>query len=453
MQSPSKNKHKGLIVAGMHSSSGKTAVTSLLLAAFRKRELAVQPFKVGPDYIDPGFHFHFSAIQSINLDPWIMGREYVVQAAQQFTENAFGVAEGVMGLFDGSDPTNDSGSTLEVAHWLRWPIILVVPCRNAGRSITAAIQGFVSEAGGLKHFAGIIFNQVNSESHAEYLRKACASLQLPILGSLPEIAELHWPERHLGLQPGIEQNLLEVEHMAELAEKNLELDQLFKIFSMQPMKEKNSNHDFSKYIKRIAVAQDQAFHFYYAANLEWLREQGVEIIPFSPLHDSKVPEYVEGMILGGGFPEVFAEKMSANKSMLISLKQAVDSGMPCYAECGGLMLLADGLKVNSGICYSMAGVVPGLVEMTKQLQNFGYCKIDSMKSGEVRGHEFHYSRWSDETKRANLWEVTRHSTGVSRREGYRTSNLHASYVHLYFPQAATFIREILHLSLLEPAKC
>ena len=247
---------------------------------------------------------------------------------------------------------------MEVANWLRWPIILVVPCRNAGRSITAAIQGFVSEAGGLKHFAGIIFNQVNSESHAEYLRKACASLQLPILGSLPEIAELHWPERHLGLQPGIEQNLLEVEHMAELAENNLELDQLFKIFSMQPMKEKNSNHDFSKYIKRIAVAQDQAFHFYYAANLEWLREQGVEIIPFSPLHDSKVPEYVEGMILGGGFPEVFAEKMSANKSMLISLKQAVDSGMPCYAECGGLMLLADGLKVNSGICYSMAGVVP-----------------------------------------------------------------------------------------------
>ena len=453
MQSPSKNKHKGLIVAGMHSSVGKTAVTSLLLAAFRKRELAVQPFKVGPDYIDPGFHFHFSAIQSINLDPWIMGRECLVQAAQQFTENAFGVAEGVMGLFDGSDPTNDSGSTMEVAHWLRWPIILVVPCRNAGRSITAAIQGFVSEAGGLKHFAGIIFNQVNSESHAEYLRKACASLQLPILGSLPEIAELHWPERHLGLQPGIEQNLLEVEHMAELAENNLELDQLFKIFSMQPMKERNLNHDFSKYIKRIAVAQDQAFHFYYAANLEWLREQGVEIIPFSPLHDSKVPEYVEGMILGGGFPEVFAEKMSANKSMLISLKQAVDSGMPCYAECGGLMLLADGLKVNSGICYSMAGVVPGLVEMTKQLQNFGYCKIDSLKSGEVRGHEFHYSRWSEETKQANLWEVTRHSTRISRREGYRTSNLHASYVHLYFPQAATFIREILHLSLLEPAKC
>ena len=168
-----------------------------------------------------------------------MGQEHILNAAQQYTNDTFGVAEGVMGLFDGFDPTNDFGSTMEVARWLRWPILLVVPCRNSGRSITAAIQGFVSEAGDPKHFAGIIFNQVNSESHAEYLRKACASLQLPILGSLPEIAELHWPERHLGLQPGIEQNLLEVEHMAELAENNLELDQLFKIFSMQPMKEEN----------------------------------------------------------------------------------------------------------------------------------------------------------------------------------------------------------------------
>ena len=140
MQAPSRNKHKGLIVAGMHSSGGKTAVTSLLLAALRKRNLALQPFKVGPDYIDPGYHFHFSAKHSVNLDPWIMGREHVIQAAQQFTGNAIGLAEGVMGLFDGSDPTNDSGSTMEVARWLQWPILLVVPCRNAGRSINAAIH-------------------------------------------------------------------------------------------------------------------------------------------------------------------------------------------------------------------------------------------------------------------------------------------------------------------------
>jgi len=448
MQSPSQKKHKGLIVAGIHSSGGKTAVTSLLLAALLKRTFTVQPFKVGPDYIDPGFHFHYSKQHSINLDPWIMGREHILQAAKEFTENTFGIAEGVMGLFDGSDPTNDSGSTMEVGRWLRWPILLVVPCQNSGRSITAAIQGFVAEAGGPEHFAGIILNQVNSESHADYLRKACASLQIPILGALPEIPELRWPERHLGLQPGVEQELPEADQLAELAEKYFDLELLLKKFpvlSTLAAQVKKLHSAPPKFSKRIAVAQDEAFHFYYVANLEWLRQQGAEIVSFSPLHDNKVPENVGGLILGGGFPEVFAEKISANKSMLSSIKKTVESGIPTYAECGGLMVLAEVLKLKSGQSLTMAGVVPGMVEMTKRLQYFGYCKIDLPKSGEVRGHEFHYSRWTEESTHANLWDVTRHSTGNSRREGYRTANLHASYVHLYFPQAAPLIREVLHL--------
>ena len=456
MQAPSRNKHKGLIVSGMHSSGGKTAVTSLLLAALRKRNLALQPFKVGPDYIDPGYHFHFSATHSVNLDPWIMGREHVIQAAQQFTGNAIGLAEGVMGLFDGSDPTNDTGSTMEVARWLQWPILLVVPCQNAGRSITAAIQGFVAEAGSAKHFVGIILNQVNSISHADYLRKACASLEIPILGALPKISELRWPERHLGLQPGVEQRLPEAGHLAELAEKYFDLDLLFDNFSMpstSSMKGRNTNRPISKFNKRIAVAQDEAFHFYYAANLRWLREQGVEIVTFSPLNDTRIPDNVDGLILGGGFPEVFAETMSENKTMLESFKKAVESGMPCYAECGGLMVLAASLKLQSGHCLSMAEVVPGMVEMKKQLQHFGYCKINLPELGEVRGHEFHYSHWLEETNQANLWEVIRHSTGVSRNEGYRTANLHASYVHLYFPQAASLIRGVLQLVPEGSARC
>ena len=338
MQSPSKKNHMGLIVAGMHSSGGKTAVTSLLLAALRKRNFTVQPFKVGPDYIDPGFHFHYSKQHSINLDPWIMGREHILQAAKEFTENAFGITEGVMGLFDGSDPTNDSGSTMEVGRWLRWPILLVVPCQNSGRSITAAIQGFVVEAGGPEHFAGIILNQVNSESHADYLSKACVSLQIPILGALPEIPELRWPERHLGLQPGVEQKLPGSDQLAELAEKYFDLELLFKKFPVLytlAAQVKKLHSAPPKFSKRIAVAQDEAFHFYYVANLEWLRRHGAEIVSFSPLHDNKVPENVDGLILGGGFPEVFAEEMSSNRSMLISLKKSVESGIPCYAECGG----------------------------------------------------------------------------------------------------------------------
>jgi cobyrinic acid a,c-diamide synthase len=377
-----------------------------------------------------------------------MGREHILQAAKKLTENAFGIAEGVMGLFDGSDPTNDSGSTMEVARRLSWPILLVVTCQNSGRSITAAIQGFVAEAGGPEHFAGIILNQVNSESHADYLSKACASLQIPILGALPEIPELRWPERHLGLQPGVEQKLPEADHLAELAEKYFDLKLLIKKFpalSASAVPVKNLQSTTPKFSKRIAVAQDEAFHFYYVANLEWLRQQGAEIVSFSPLHDNKVPENVDGLILGGGFPEVFAEKISANKSMLSSIKKTVESGIPTYAECGGLMVLAEVLKLKSGQSLAMAGVVPGMVEMTKRLQYFGYCKIDLPKSGEVRGHEFHYSRWTEESTHANLWDVTRHSTGNSRREGYRTANLHASYVHLYFPQAAPLIREVLHL--------
>jgi len=448
MQAPNNYKHKGLIVAGMHSSGGKTAVTCLLLGALRQRNLAVQPFKVGPDYIDPGFHSHFSAKSSVNLDPWIMGREHVVQAAEQFTENAFGIAEGVMGLFDGSDSTNDSGSTMEIARWLGWPILLVVPCRNAGRSITAAINGFIAEAGGEELFSGIILNQVNSESHAEYLRKACSTLEIPILGALSEIPELNWPERHLGLQPGLEQKFADSNELAELAEKYFDLDLLVKKFQVlsESVAQKNTQNSTPlTFCKRIAVAQDEAFHFYYAANLEWLRQQGAEIVSFSPLNDSYVPENVEALLLGGGFPEVFAEKISANKSMLSSLKKTVESGMPTYAECGGLMILAESMKLQSGQSLAMAGVVPGMVEMTKRLQQFGYCKIALPEKGEVRGHEFHYSRWSAETNRANLWNVKRHSTGISRTEGFRTANLHASYVHLYFPQAASLIAEILQI--------
>ena len=436
---------KGIIVAGMHSSSGKTAVTSLVLAATQKRGVSIQPFKIGPDYIDPGYHLHYSAKNSVNLDPWIMGRDHVVQAAGQFTKNSLGVAEGVMGLFDGSDPETDVGSTMEIARWLGWKILLVVPCQNAGRSITAAIQGFVREAGGVKHFIGIILNRINSESHAEYLYKACKSRGIPVLGALPEIPALSWPERHLGLQPGLEQKLPEPEVLAELAEKYLELDQLFNEISFPNQAKINVVKNNQQTRKRIAVAQDEAFHFYYSANLEWLRQNKVELLTFSPLRDKQIPENVDGIILGGGFPEVFAEEMSANKSMLDSLKTSVESGLPCYAECGGLMVMAEGLKLLSGKSFPMSGVVPGFAEMTKQLQHFGYCKVESSNFGEIRGHEFHYSYWTEETKQANLWEVTRHSTGISRMEGYRTSNLHASYVHLYFPQASSLISEIFNL--------
>ena len=449
-------KNSGIIIAGMNSSDGKTFVTCLLLSALVKRGISVQPFKIGPDYIDPGYHSHFSLRHSLNIDPWIMGKELVISETKKFTENAFGLAEGVMGLFDGSEKQTDVGSSMEVSRWLNWQILLVVPCKNAGRSITAAIKGYVSEAGGIKHFAGIILNKVNSASHGEYLLKACAPLNIPLIGSLTEESKFFWPERHLGLQPMLERKCVDREDLADFAEENIKIDFLLNKFSLKSgsrFVSKSKNRIRSNYPKRIAVAQDEAFHFYYAANLSWLKEQGLEIVLFSPLHDLQVPKDTDAIILGGGFPEVFAEKISLNKNMIESLRKSIESGMPCYAECGGMMILAEGLKLCSGELFSMAGVVPGIIEMTKQLQHFGYCKINLPGFGEIRGHEFHYSTWSKEEEMANLWSVTRHSTGVSRNEGYRVSKLHASYVHLYFPQVASLICDFFGLPFKEFSQC
>ena len=440
--------NKGVIVAGMGSSDGKTLVTCILLSLLERRDIVVQPFKIGPDYIDPGYHSSVSSKSSLNLDPWIMGKELVKKVAKRFTENAFGVAEGVMGLFDGFEKKSDVGSSMEVSRWLGWPIILVVPCQNVGRSIIASIQGFIAEAGGDSNFTGIILNKVNNKSHGEYLLDSCSSLKIPVLGILPETSKMQWKERHLGLKPVSEIKYVDKNELADFAEDHINLDLIKKSFSLKSESiifSKKCLKNISKGIKKIALAQDEAFNFYYRANFKWLEEKLVEIVKFSPLHDNQVPNNVDAIILGGGFPEVFAEKISFNKKMMVSLKKTIESGILCYAECGGLMILSEGLKLKSGKFLSMVGVVPGTVKMTKQLQNFGYCKIKLPKYGEIRGHEFHYSSWSGESKNANLWEVTRNSTGTFRKEGYSLKNLHASYVHLYFPQASKFISDFFRL--------
>jgi len=441
-----KSQDRGLIIAGTQSSSGKTAVVAMLLAALRQRGIPVQPFKVGPDFIDPGYHRTYAGIDSVNLDAWIMGEAEVRHAAERFTQNAVGVVEGVMGLFDGANPDNDAGSTYEAACWLDWPLVLVVPCAHAGRSIVAGIRGFLHEAGP-ERCLGVILNQVSSEGHATYLRKACANLEVPLLGIVPKLPELDWPERHLGLQASTERELPASEALAELAEQHLAIGRILDVVSVpaEDNREPAAVRKSRKARKRIGVAQDAAFHFYYRANLAWLREQGAEVVPFSPLSDATLPKNLDGLVLGGGFPEVFAEQVSANTTMRNALREVVAAGMPCYAECGGLMLLAEGLETKGGRTFPMVGVVPGRVRMTDRLQHFGYCCGNTEGLPEARGHEFHHSEWMEESERANLWTVTRHSTGVSRREGFGTETLHASYVHLHFPQAAPLLRKVLRL--------
>ena len=433
----------GIVLAGLQSSSGKTALTCLLLAGLQKRGVPVQPFKAGPDYLDPAYHQHFASCPSINLDSWMMGRSEVVRLVQKYGTGKLGLLEGVMGLFDGASPVSDEGSTLELARWLDWPIVLVVPAAKAGRSVRAAIRGFQLEAGA-DRIRGLILNLVSGESHADYLKQALADLKIPILGALPRLPELQWLERHLGLQAVSETSLPDRASLGRLAEKYLNLD---KFLSLAPQPEQCSvSEPIETHVRpscRIGVAQDSAFHFHYHENLEWLRHQGAELVQFSPLEDSTLPPALDGILLSGGFPECFAEKLSANQSMLKELKEFIEVGGSCYAECGGLMLLADSLRLLNGDEYPMAGVIPGTVSMTSKLQHFGYSEATPTNHPESwRGHEFHHSKWEQETSQANAWTVTKRNRIGSRLEGYRYRNLHASYIHLYFPKAAPLLSEL-----------
>jgi cobyrinic acid a,c-diamide synthase len=425
---------EGLVLAGMQSSSGKTAVTCMLLAALRERGLAPQPFKAGPDYIDPAYHQRFAGRPSINLDAWMMGHAEVQRLAQSYGKGRCNLLEGVMGLFDGSDPQSHAGSTLEIAQWLGWPIVLIVPCAKAGRSLKAAIRGFLLDAKPAQ-IVGLILNQVNGAAHAEYLGRAFAELELPILGVVPQLAELEWPERHLGLTASAELELSSVQRFAALGEEHLQVEALLQL--QLTSQETSAAEAPSPHPRlRIAVAQDEAFHFYYHENLEWLRRRGAELVAFSPLHDPALPLATDGVILGGGFPELFAAEIASNKNLLKSLHDFIERGGACYAECGGLMLLAERLRLLDGTEYEMAGVVPESVEMTERLQHFGYSQVSAPDGSVLRGHEFHHSRWLGEDQHANLWNVQKVSRKASRREGFRYRNLHASYVHLYFPQAS-----------------
>ncbi len=332
---------------------------------------------------------------------------------------------------------------MEVARLLNWPVVLVIPSARAGRSVAAALRGFVEDAGPGR-IAGVILNQVSGSSHGDYLREAIAPLKISVLGVVPFCEALAWPERHLGLQASQERAFPVRKELAQLAEKHLDLPRILTMLSPAPAQTNTSSTSVKRL--RIGVARDEAFHFYYESNLDYLRHRGAELVEFSPIHDSSMPSGIDGVMFGGGFPEMYADALSQNESLRSEIRSAIDAGLPCYAECGGLMLLAEELIACDGTRYPMAGVVPGVVEMTDRLNHFGYCVCSGLAgadSAEFRGHEFHHSRWRAETETANLWTVRRKRLGSQRREGFARNNLHASYVHLYFSMSEPALRPLL----------
>src|SRR5579859_2311063 len=343
-----------IVVAGTHSGVGKTSVTLGLIGALRRRGLTVQPFKVGPDFIDPLHHQHASGRPARNLDGWMLDPETNLERFARATADAdVAVIEGVMGLFDGSEGKSDRGSTAEMAKLLGLPVLLVIDASAMARSAAALIHGFTSFDRHLR-VAGVILNNVGGEIHAGMIRDAVAGA-VPMLGALPRAKDLVVPERHLGLHLPYEARTGYVEQLATLIETHIDLDALLSnsVIERLPVA---ATPPAVPPKARLAVARDEAFCFYYTDNLELLEQAGAELVRFSPI-DEPLPENIDGIYLGGGYPELHADKLSDNKPTRDAIREFASAGGPIYAECGGLMYLADTLDLD-GQPHPMCGVLP-----------------------------------------------------------------------------------------------
>jgi cobyrinic acid a,c-diamide synthase len=410
-----------LVIAGTASGVGKTSLVLGLTHELARRGLRVQTFKVGPDFLDPTWLALASGRPCYNLDGWMTSQRYVVELFARAAGDAdIALIEGVMGLFDGASPVGLEGSTAEVAAWLDAPVLLVVPARGAGRSLAATVLGFArfEPAVGI---AGVIANQGGSARHRAWLAEGLDSAGLPpLVGAVPRGALPPLPSRHLGLVTAAPGNLTPaiLARLADACRAHLDVEAILRkaeggggkgeggaaggqwsVVSCQlPVATDHGPRTTDLASFRLGVAWDEAFHFYYADNLEALEARGVEICRFSPLADAGLPADVAGVYLGGGYPELYAERLAANEAMLCEIRAWAAAGRPLYAECGGLMYLGRSLVTREGTRHAMAGVLPVETVVLDRLKTLGYVEVslaaDSLwgPAGAVcRGHEFHYS--------------------------------------------------------------
>lgn len=437
---------KGFVVAGTKSGAGKTTIALGLMAALGKRGLKVAPFKVGPDFIDPGHHARITGTDSRNLDGWMLSPSY---NRQNFARNTAGfdiaVVEGVMGLFDGYDGRSEAGSTAQMAKWLDLPVVLVVDAKSMARSAAAMVQGFERFDPELK-FAGVIFNNIGSDRHLSYLKEALENhVGMPLLGGIPQDSALTIPERHLGLVTREDYGGADdaIDHLAELLEARLDISGLLRrLPAASPEKSAPPAAPLAPGIGvRIGVARDRAFCFYYPDNLELLEMTGATLVPFSPLNAETLPENLDGLYFGGGYPELKAEQLSANVSLRAQVAECCREGMPIYGECGGFMYLCRQLIDRQGRSHPMAGCFPFTTRMFPRLRALGYREVELAADGligpkglTVRGHEFHYSELEDQmaSPPPTIYKMSARNGEHSRREGYQRHRCLGSYVHLHF---------------------
>lgn len=433
-------KTKRFVIAGTGSGVGKTTFTIGIMAALQQKGYVVQGFKCGPDYIDPTYHTAVTGRPSRNIDSWMFDDEAVREIVARASKDAdVAVIEGVMGFYDGKDPLSDTGSAAHISVVTESPVVLIVNCSSMARSVAAVVKGF-QMLSNQPNIVGVIANKVGSVRHYEMVKAAVEQeCGVPVLGYLKREAGIDVPSRHLGLVPAIERGELNefFETLGTLISETIDLEKLLALTEAPvlteslPLFESVGEPDIT-----IAVAKDAAFNFYYQENLELLEARGAKLVYFSPLANETVPSDVDGLYIGGGFPEEFAEQLAENKEVLASVRATIARDVPTLAECGGYMFLTEAIVNTSGECFDMVGAIPGYVKMQTKMAALGYREICGTEGNflislgeEAKGHEYHYSTYEGE-----LLQPAYETTGMfgTKLEGYQKGRLVAGYTHFHF---------------------
>lgn len=442
---------KAVCIAGTASGVGKTTLAAGLMGLFLKKGYSVAPFKVGPDYIDPQFHTFITGSPCSNLDSFFLDQhslEYIFQ--RNGCKKDISIVEGVMGLYDGLG-VSEKGSTASTAKKLNIPVVLVLDGKASSRSIAPIIRGFCDFDKEV-NIVGVIFNRVSGERHYLLLKEIVETYcDVSCLGYMPAKKELVLKSRHLGLIPAGEVENLEtqLEQVVLTLEKTIDFPGLLKAAGLYKKQEKSTNpFSITKKEKPInlAIARDDAFTFYYHDNLQLLKEAGINLVPFSPLNDKKLPAGTDAIYIGGGFPEEFAEELSSNREMTGDIKEQLEAGMPAFGECGGLMYLTEGIVTQKGHFFPMTGFFNVRCEMTKKLQRFGYARVE-YDGIQIKAHEFHHSKLIEKKDGdyRKTFRVTRERTGETWECGLAKKNVLAGYAHLHFYANLHFFENIINL--------
>lgn len=455
-----------LVIAGAASGVGKTTLTTGLIAALRARGHRVQPFKAGPDYLDPTYHTWAAGADfpSRNLDTWLLPAANLQELYKNAMQKAdFALIEGVMGLYDGKNGQSDEGSTAALAKLLDAPVVVVLDIGKLSRTAGAIALGLQKFDPQLR-LAGFILNNAGSPTHAAWVTQSIETATgLPVLGWLPKNSDWALPERHLGLVPA--KTGLSAEQLDATIEKLVKhLTQSLDLTAIEQLAAGAGSANAGQIVKtpsllfppqaisakiRLGLAQDAAFGFYYQDNLDLLTAWGAELVPFSPLGDHKLPPDLAGIYLGGGFPEMFAAELADNQPMLTAIRQEAAQGLKIYAECGGLMYLCQELVDFENHTHKMLGLLPYRTRMQNRRVKLGYAEITGAQVGHplvkpdefIRSHEFHWSLLEgDFAPEQAAWLIPGQN---NRAEGWWQENILASYLHLHFGNAAQLTPRLL----------